>query len=305
MTMPQTTQLTMKCTACGLKYPWSPQNAGKKVKCKCGTIFVAPQTVEGAPPAAASASQPKVQAAVAKMAQPVAKQSPPPTPKLDEDDDAGMYDLAGDMEAPPPLTPVASVVPSTVPTPKTTGAKKGAAARAGMPSFPGRATTPQYDDSEEKKAQIKKLVIVGIGVALLVGIVVLVKSLGLVGGDKTADYANLPGEDGSFMTRKDRDGAYEAKAWMEQNNSRGIIGFEWTRDRTIRKIDEWYAQGAKNVFSFGQSPFTRALAIELPDDPAKRKVIIDYAEQFRVDRFQNTKPPVTDVGQKFVILDFM
>jgi hypothetical protein len=335
--MSQATQQTMKCTSCGLKYPWSPQTAGRKVKCKCGTVFVAPQSAGGAdqpmgaPMVTSSSSStpvgsPKVQAAVAQMASPAAPpplrnaesaraasppRSPSPLsqpvpPRVDDNDDA-LYDIAGDMEAPPPLAPVAHgpPVPHGPPVAKSGGARKGAAGagHANMPAFPGY-TAKRIDDSAEKKTEIKKLIVIAGGIAVLVGAVILIKAIGL-GGDGADKYANLPGEDPTFYRMKDDQGAYEARAWLNENNQRGIIGFEWTRDKTLRKIDEWYAAGAKNVYSFGASPFTASLAIELPDDPAKRKTLIDYAEQFRKDRNQYSKKPVTDEGQKFIILQFM
>ena len=127
---------------------------------------------------------------------------------------------------------------------------------------------------------------------------------GLLGGsDKSAQYANLPGEDGRFYRIKEEDGAHEAKAWLAENDQRGVAGFFWTRDRTEKKVDQWYSEGAKNVFAFG-SVMTATLAIELPDDPVKRKSFIDYTNQFN-DEHNRGKPTVTDVGQKFVLLDFI
>lgn len=334
--MAQTTQQTMTCAACGLRYPWSVPTAGKKVKCKCGAVFVAPASAEGvaevvsaAPPRMAVSTGPppmrnaeSARAASADIAAPtvrVATAVAPPAPaKVDdalEDDDAGMYDIAGDVEAPAPLSPVGPPVPHAAPAAKRDGAKTGGAKTGGAKKSPGRAGTPAFpgyaakkvDDTGERKAEIKKLLIIGGGVAVLVVAVILLKTFVLDGGGSGgADkYANLPGEDGTFSRMRDDDGAHEAKAWLTANPSRGIVGFEWTRDKTARKIDEWYAAGAKNVFAFGQSVFTASLAIELPDDPAKRKTFVDYAEQFRKDRGQVRKAPVTDVGQKFVILEFM
>src|SRR3954468_20878395 len=32
------------CTGCGKSYAWKPEIAGKRVKCKCGTVITVPQT---------------------------------------------------------------------------------------------------------------------------------------------------------------------------------------------------------------------------------------------------------------------
>src|SRR4051794_30710918 len=42
---------TFSCDQCGKRYPWKPEYAGRKVKCKCGAVLTAPSH----PPAAAQA----------------------------------------------------------------------------------------------------------------------------------------------------------------------------------------------------------------------------------------------------------
>jgi len=42
---------TFSCDQCGKRYPWKPEYAGRKVKCKCGAVLTAPTR----PPAAAQA----------------------------------------------------------------------------------------------------------------------------------------------------------------------------------------------------------------------------------------------------------
>src|SRR4051812_48229862 len=56
------------CQSCGKSYRWKPEFAGKKVKCKCGTVMTAPKS----PPRAA----------------------PPPPPAADGPDLDALYALA-------------------------------------------------------------------------------------------------------------------------------------------------------------------------------------------------------------------
>jgi len=64
--MADVTTPTFECAGCAKRYPWKPQLAGKRAKCKCGTTMTIPQSVA---------------AAVA-------------------DDDDGAYDLADDLREP-------------------------------------------------------------------------------------------------------------------------------------------------------------------------------------------------------------
>jgi hypothetical protein len=73
------------CPACGKEYKLKPELAGKKGKCKCGSVMMVP------------AKAPKTKAA--------------PAPRMEED----LYDMAGGpsaqedaMSAPPPYVPAAA-----------------------------------------------------------------------------------------------------------------------------------------------------------------------------------------------------
>lgn len=331
--MSQATQEVMQCKACGLKYPWSERVAGKKIKCKCGALFIAPTQAHSAatttprvdaavarmtpPPAApARAAAPaaprspsspplppgvKAPAAAASAAKPVAKApARPAAPVVDLEDevDDNNYDLADDLDAPPPLAPVAMAP---------VAAATGAPARSGKPSgpmIPGYRPKKHGEDPDAKKAEIKKILIPVIGVVVLIGVIIGLKTvISSTGGGSEAKHANLPGEDGRFERMAEEDGKFEARAWMAANNARGVVGFFWSRGRTEQKIEQWYKDGAKNVYAFGQV-MTATLAIELPDDPAKRKPFIDYINTFN-EEHNRSKPKVTDVGQKYVLLDFM
>src|SRR4051812_3268206 len=38
------------CSGCGKSYAWKPELAGKRVKCKCGTVMSVPDAMDAAPP---------------------------------------------------------------------------------------------------------------------------------------------------------------------------------------------------------------------------------------------------------------
>src|SRR4051794_39955254 len=58
--------LTFTCPSCGKEYPWSEQLAGKKGRCKCGTVMTVPTD----PPSSSQASK-----------SPALMSRPMPTPK--------------------------------------------------------------------------------------------------------------------------------------------------------------------------------------------------------------------------------
>ncbi len=329
--MSQAVQQTMSCAACGRKYPWSVGVAGKKIKCKCGELFVAPKSLGGGV-APAAAPSPRIDAAVAKLATPALQKPPsvqpvgqssqpvmptramaPATPTTrqpaaepidltDDDEDDISYDLADDCDAPPPLARLPGVPVAAATLPAGKGSPKAGKAPSGIPPFAG-FRPKKAGDSEEKKAEIKKLVFIGVGVLVLIGIIIGLSSL-MSGATKSDDYANLPGEDGRYMRLTADDRPIEVKEWLNASKSRGVFGLEWTREKTEKMVDRYYSEGVKKVVVFGEAIMTATLCVELPDEPAKRKAFIDYAENWRVDRHQTSKDRVKDVGQKYVFLDF-
>jgi hypothetical protein len=78
--METTTAGKFGCDACGKRYTWKPELAGKRVKCKCGGILSVPRTDPAAPPAADDALPPDFDDlyALAEGA-PVAQAVTPPT----------------------------------------------------------------------------------------------------------------------------------------------------------------------------------------------------------------------------------
>src|SRR4051812_19404291 len=52
-----TTEPKFNCSTCGKEYRWKPELAGKKAKCKCGSVIAIPTKAPGAA-AAKAASRP-------------------------------------------------------------------------------------------------------------------------------------------------------------------------------------------------------------------------------------------------------
>ena len=94
---------TFACAACGARYPWKPQFAGKKVKCKCGMSVPIPAENPTAPARPAPAARPAAPARAAAVA------APAPTVGGSEPQDDGMYDFADDPK--PARAVAAPVVP--------------------------------------------------------------------------------------------------------------------------------------------------------------------------------------------------
>jgi hypothetical protein len=183
-------------------------------------------------------------------------------------------------------------------------AGQGAAAAA-APAFPGRpgprATAAAAQD-QQNRAEIKKIVTIAIVLIALVGLIIGAKfAFKLLSKD---DTKNLPGWDGEVARMTKDDGAHEVLEWLKGGeNKRGVVGYFWSTGRLEGKAKEWYSDGAKKVLAFGNY-MTASLAIELPDDPEKRKHFFEYADEFR-NREAPANPPQKDVGQKYVVLYFI
>jgi hypothetical protein len=134
--------------------------------------------------------------------------------------------------------------------------------------------------------------------------------IGLIVGAKFAFDAfgsskpkNLKGMDGVVASMTDENGAFEVLGWLKENNRRGVVGFFWTREKTELIAQDWYDHGAKKVLAFG-GVMTRCLAIELPDDKAKREYFFDYAQKFSLETHPG-KAAQKDEGQKYVVINFL
>jgi len=220
-------------------------------------------------------------------------QAPASAPVEEED---ALYDLAPDLA---PVAKPSAVQP--VPRPATVAQQAGVA--TSVPKAKPAAVLPyvskRANDGPDKSAELKKLIIPAVAIVLLIGLVVGARLL------FHAVKANQPpalGQDGKVAELDSEYGKTEALEWFKQSMHQSILGSIWTREQAQQRIEGWYSQGAKKVYAFG-GVMTNSLAIELPDDPVKRKFFVDLAERWRMEHHFD-RPPIKDVGQKFVMIDF-
>jgi hypothetical protein len=92
---------------------------------------------------------------------------------------------------------------------------------------------------------------------------------------------------------KDENGT-ELKEWI-RGHSRHMI-MNMTEGQVVAFADRLYSLGAVKVLAFGEV-ISKSVAVELPDDPAKRKALFDFEKEHNGFR-SKTK----DVGQRYILL---
>src|SRR6185436_867257 len=170
---------TFACESCGKQYPWKPELAGKKAKCKCGSVISIPAQ---APAARAAARTPVAVAAAAPVEESQGYRCPACKNELNPgqaicvscgyDLRTGEYvstQVGGDEEA------------EASPTPKKKKKKAAAAASSGKPSATGWAgvTKSKREKAAEMEAD-KSRTIKQVTIALVLCVVVV----GVVFGGK-------------------------------------------------------------------------------------------------------------------------
>ena len=252
------------CESCGRQYGWKPELAGRTVKCKCGAAITVPR-----------------ESPVAAVAAPDG------------------YDLAdGAADSAPTYAPAAYTPPAySAPAGSRETAAAGTATAAGRTPKARRGGTMD----SAKKSELKKIAVIAVGLVLVIGLIIGAKlAFDAFGSSKPK---NLKGMDGVVASMTDENAAYEVLGWLKENNRRGVVGFFWTREKTELVAQEWYDHGAKKVLAFG-GVMTRCLAIELPDDKAKREYFFEYAQKFSVETHPG-KVLQKDEGQKYVVINFL
>lgn len=146
----------------------------------------------------------------------------------------------------------------------------------------------------EHSALIRQAIIYSVLLAVLVGAVVGLRSLG--GGGKAKSSAPALGEDDKVESLiSDQDGT-EARQWLADRPGRMLSGM--TSSQAEHRIDDWYTMGATKVYAFGGT-MTMNIALELPSDPAKRKALFDWTNDWNA---KSLIPRASDVGQKYLLV---
>lgn len=254
----------ISCPECGASYPWKPQLSGKKVRCKCGKLF--------------AALPPKVLAA-----EPVAERD---IFDVDEDSDVSVIPSKRKMPTRMPMAGAAGGAAATMPPPAASAATTLAAA---YPTHGRRRVVTQEVDAGESK---KKIIIPIAILVLLVGggiFAALALKGGMIGSKKP-----MLGDDAMIIAMiKDENGT-ELKEWITSHSRHMIMNK--SPGQVIGFADQVYALGAVKVLAFGEV-ISKSVAVELPDDPVKRKALFDFEREHNGFR-SKTK----DVGQRYFLL---
>lgn len=202
----------ISCPACGASYPWKPQLAGKKVRCKCGTMF----------------------AAIAPKALPAEPVEEPDVFAVEEDSDVRA--IPAPRRAPTRMPPAAPAA-----------ATSSAAAPALAAAYPtrGRGRVVQEEDAGESNK--KSLIPIAILVMLIGG--GIFAALAVKGGMGGSTKAML-GEDAKIVAMIEDEGGTEVKEWIRAHNRHMIHNM--TEGQVIGFADRLYSMGAVKVYAFGE-----------------------------------------------------
>ena len=157
----------LTCSGCGKSFLWKPQLAGKRAKCKCGTIISVPASLQPATATVPTVTVPMASTAPIVAKAPKAKAIKVPTmtvpagePDVAVDDLYNLapsggdhttstqnFDLSGDEIAPPPLAPIMAPAFGDGPTPPRPVAKRagGVGNGSAVLGYHGRPTPAQKD----------------------------------------------------------------------------------------------------------------------------------------------------------------
>ena len=289
---------TFACDSCGKQYPWKPELAGKKAKCKCGALISIPAQAPRAArtPVAVAATAPVDESQGYRC--PACKSELTPGQAIcvscGYDLRTGQYvstQVGGDEDA------------EAAPIPKKKKKKTAAAAGSGKPSATGWAgvTKSKREKAAEMEADksrtIKQVTIALVLCVVVVGVVFGGKFIFKAVGGKKADV-KMPGQDAEAMRLLDENQPQEAKAFIESHKSR-MLGTQWTQAKALLKIQQWYDMGAVKVLVPSDGLIARVVIIELPQDKEKREALINWQ---RVNEDENGHiMTVKDEGQKYVL----
>lgn len=280
----------IQCPTCQKEYRWKPELAGKRVQCKCGELIDVPieepQTEKtdlydlvDEPVARTSQGVVDLQSAAVSSAVALADDNRFACPYCNEIIDAGstMCVFCGS-------TLEGAVIPESARrTPQT--AMQAAPPVAMRPVV----MRPETDEEKQKKT---KLIIAGIAALILViGAVIGLKKFS---NRLPSHDPNLKPGDAAVLTRIQEENGKEARDWLNASDSHVLGG--WSKKQSLYHVDEIYQMGAKKVYAFGAA-YSMVIAIELPDDPGKRKTLFDWQKKWNSE--MHVKPDV-DEGQKYL-----
>jgi hypothetical protein len=147
----------------------------------------------------------------------------------------------------------------------------------------------------EHSALIRQAVLYSLILALIVGAVFGLRYLGGSRGGSASAKPSL-GEDAKVEDMIANEDGTEAREWLAGRPGRMLSGM--TSSQAEHRIDDWYRMGATKVLAFGGG-FSMNVALQLPADPAKRKALFDWTNDWNA---RSLIPPAADVGQKYLLV---
>jgi hypothetical protein len=278
----------IQCPTCQKEYRWKPELAGKRVQCKCGETITVPAEepqsektdlydLVDEPAARAPQGVVDLQSAAVSSAVALADDHRMTCPYCGETVDGGstMCVFCGSS-----LEGVAAAKPKP--------------AQAAMQAAPPVATRPvamRAPTVEEKQNKVKLIVA---GIVLLLLIVGAVIGLKKFSPKSAAQDQNLKPADAALLSKIEDENGKEARDWLNASPSHMMGG--WSKKQAMYHVDELYQMGAKKIYAFGAG-YSMTIAIELPDDAAKRKALFDWQKKWHSEMHVKAD---TDQGQKFL-----
>lgn len=288
--MSQVAQHSFRCNGCGKSFVWKSELAGKKVRCKCGSVLQVPADVRPPEPAAAAPDAPEDM-------YDLAPEPATPAARTALTDDGYRCPSCGQGMVPGALACTACGFNLRTGQRGPLAASPTFAQPAPVLAYSGpKPKPPKREDNADQKAALMRLVIPGAGVVLLI---VAVMGLKMMRSSSVAARAAMPSKDAELLEMIE-DSGYEAKEWLEKDPNR-MIGLMSTTNASMSRINMWYKMGATKVYAFG-SRMSLTVVIELPDDPESRKKLFDW--QIRWHEERNIEPE-KDVGQRFLQISGM
>jgi len=291
---------TFSCDSCGKQYPWKPELAGKKAKCKCGAVLSIPAQPQMArAPVAVAAAAPVEESAAYRCPACQADLNPGTAVCIN----CG-YDLRTGQYVSTQVD-TGEDEGEAAPAPKKKKKKKaaGAAAAGGKPSATGwvgvsKSNREKSAEAEADKSRtVKQVTIVLALVVVVIGAVFGGKFAFSKFGNKTSDV-KMPGQDAEATRMLAENQPMEAADFINSHKSR-MIGTQWTQAKALAKVKQWYEMGAVKIYVPSDGLIARFVIVELPQDKEKREALINWQ---RVNEDENGHIiAVKDEGQKYVV----
>lgn len=278
---------TFNCSACNRAYPWKPELAGKKARCKCGAVMQVPASLEAAP------DEPSLDALESAIPPPPA--DAPPLPAAAPQCPACSAQL-------PEGAVLCMACGYNLRTGQRVTTEVGAAPPAGAPRPPG---APRRIERIEPPGAGSLLMAIGVSVLLLLAVVGIFfwRFSGRAGElvkvtSKAADKLSpVEAEDRRLGELLEEEGVVGVRAFMEFEKNGAIPEIGLTADNHGDFSFKWFNEGAANLYFITEGPAKGTLIVEMPERLAWRKKVFSTIAE--LPRQAGEAAPI-DKGQNYV-----